>query len=673
MPLPIPNLDNRRFQEILDEARRLIPKFCPEWTDHNLSDPGITLLELFAWMTETLLYRVNQVPEKNYIKFLDMIGLKLSPPRSARAPITFYLSATQPNEITISEGTEVATVRTETAPAIIFTTESDFVIRPPTIVGAFTHRETLGEIGWASHDLSRLELPDQSVLLFPNPPAANDAFYLAFDKDHSQHVIALTVGCKSAGGAGVNPLNPPFVWEAWQDPIARWVRCEIEQEGTGAFNTDGEIVMHVPLMHEEEFNHLRAYWIRCRLTEAQSSDSHYEISPEIERYFRVESRGATSSGRHAVSVKNEVIGNSDGSPGQSFNLLNFPILARDPEMDYLIVEPPNGPPERWKEVPDFADSKSDDRCFGLDSLDGTVTFGPSLLQPDGSVVNFGAIPPKGSILRFSRYRHGGGVVGNVPRAAISVLKSAIPYVAEVVNREPALGGLDAQSLEDLRLKAAQQLRSCTRAVTAEDFEFHACQVAGVARARCLGPGPHPGDPSAIRPGQVFMLVLPQVESSLRPQPEHLRLSEELRGAITEHLLARCVLGIGVEVRMPEIICISVRGELLVPENSPPQLVLETQRRAEAELYHFLNPYVGGPQRTGWPFGRDLHLSEIYGLLQRIPSVDYVEGVRIEISELGQPESARPAPPRVTVGAHALICSGQHSITVNASRKFAQTG
>ncbi len=131
MTLPAPNLDNRRFQEILDEARRLIPKFCPEWTDHNLSDPGITLLELFAWMTETLLYRVNQVPEKNYIKFLEMIGLQLTPPRSARAPVTFYLSAPQPNEITIPEGAETATVRTETAPAIIFTTESDLIVRPP--------------------------------------------------------------------------------------------------------------------------------------------------------------------------------------------------------------------------------------------------------------------------------------------------------------------------------------------------------------------------------------------------------------------------------------------------------------------------------------------------------------------------------------------------------------
>ena len=93
MRLPAPNLDDRRFQDILDEARRLIPRYCPEWTDHNLSDPGITLLELFAWMTDLLLYRLNRVPDKNYIKFMDLLGIRLQPARAATTDLTFRLSA----------------------------------------------------------------------------------------------------------------------------------------------------------------------------------------------------------------------------------------------------------------------------------------------------------------------------------------------------------------------------------------------------------------------------------------------------------------------------------------------------------------------------------------------------------------------------------------------------
>src|SRR6478672_1623907 len=125
MPLETPKLDDRRFQDIVDEAKSRIPRYCPEWTDHNVSDPGVALIELFAWMTDMLLYRVNQTPDKMYVKFLELIAVRLEPPRSARAPVTFHLSAPQPQAVTIPENTEVATVRTESSPAIVFTTEAD--------------------------------------------------------------------------------------------------------------------------------------------------------------------------------------------------------------------------------------------------------------------------------------------------------------------------------------------------------------------------------------------------------------------------------------------------------------------------------------------------------------------------------------------------------------------
>ena len=68
MALPAPNLDDRKFQDIVDEAKRLIPRYCPEWTNHNLSDPGVALIELFAWMSEMVLYRLNQVPDRLYVE-----------------------------------------------------------------------------------------------------------------------------------------------------------------------------------------------------------------------------------------------------------------------------------------------------------------------------------------------------------------------------------------------------------------------------------------------------------------------------------------------------------------------------------------------------------------------------------------------------------------------------
>jgi predicted phage baseplate assembly protein len=663
MPLPAPDLDNRRFQDIVDEAKRLIPQFCPEWTDHNVSDPGIALVELFAWMTEALLYRANQISEKNYVKFLEMIGVRLEPPRSARVPVTFYLSGPQANDVLIPFGTEAATLRTETSPAIIFTTEDDLNIRPPSLGCAYTERASHGQDGWVQHELSRLGLTDESVILFPNPPAPGDAFYLALDENHSHHVLALVAGCKRAGGSGVDPSNPPLVWEVWQNPIARWVACDLEHDGTGGFNGDGEIVLRLPAMAQEEFAGRRGYWLRCRIVD--DGRSQYVVSPELERYFRVESRGGTVGARHAVTVKDEILGYSDGGAGQIFKLANSPVLSRDPALDHITIETLKGA-EDWHEVQDFADARPEERCYTIDSMDGTVSFGPALPQPDGSQYRFGAVPPKGAVIRFTRYQYGGGVVGNVSAGAISVLKMSIPYIASVRNHDRALGGRDAQTLEDAKVRAARHLRSQARAVTAEDFELHAASVPGIARARCLAPGAQPGDAGSIQPGQVFVLVLPQSETVDRPTPDQLRLPEDLRRGVLDYLIPRCVMGMALEVRLPDITWISVTAELLVSDQSHADIIALVQERAVAALYEYLNPYIGGPSRGGWPFGRDLHLSEIYGLLQRVASVDYVESVRIEIGEPGRP--LRPAPPRITIPRHALICSGRHSVSVSKPRR-----
>jgi len=663
MPLPTPNLDDRHFQDIVDQAKRLIPRYCPEWTDHNVSDPGVALIELFAWMTDMLLYRVNQVPDKLYVKFLEMIGIRLEPPRAARAPVTFYLSAPQPNEVTILRDTEVATVRTETSPAIIFTTEADLTIRPPVLTAAFTRNSSRDDkSAWTTHDLRQLELPGRRIPIFPAQPAPGDAFYLGLERDHSHHVLALVTDCEVAGGAGVDPTRPPVEWQAWQGGPSRWAACEVEYDGTAGFNQSGEIILHLPAMAQATVQGKQAYWLRCRLTAVQGNSAAYVVAPELER-LRLEARGGTVSARHAVTVRDEIVGRSDGTPGQIFKLQHTPLLARDPQLDTLIVEAPGIAPERWQEVRDFASSGPDDRHFTLDSLDGTLTLGPALLQPDGGVYRFGVAPPKGSLLRFSRYQHGGGVAGNVPRGALAVLKSSIPYVARVDNRQGAVGGRDAQSLEDAKLRAPQALRTRTRAVTAEDYEHLVGEVVGVARARCLGAGAQTGNPADPKPGQVLVVVLPQVDSPAgRIPPERLAVTEDLRAAVLAYLGERRPLGIALDVQPAQFFWISVQAQLRLPERSDPALVAEVQQRAEAELYRYLNPYVGGPRGDGWPFGRDLHVSEIYGLLQRVPSVEFVDELHVSLAEPGG--AATPAPPRLTIPPNGLICSDWHQVSVN---------
>lgn len=76
MPIPLPNLDDRSFADLVEEMRALIPGYAPEWTDHNLSDPGIMLIELFAYLTEALIYRLNRIPEASEKRFLKLLGVK---------------------------------------------------------------------------------------------------------------------------------------------------------------------------------------------------------------------------------------------------------------------------------------------------------------------------------------------------------------------------------------------------------------------------------------------------------------------------------------------------------------------------------------------------------------------------------------------------------------------
>src|SRR5690349_15376536 len=107
MPLKIPSLDDRRYQELLDEAKARIPVHTPEWTNFNSSDPGLTLLELFAFMTENLLYRSNQIPERNRRKFLSLLGVPLQAATSAHGLVTFTNERGPLQTLTLNNGLEV--------------------------------------------------------------------------------------------------------------------------------------------------------------------------------------------------------------------------------------------------------------------------------------------------------------------------------------------------------------------------------------------------------------------------------------------------------------------------------------------------------------------------------------------------------------------------------------
>jgi predicted phage baseplate assembly protein len=653
MALPTPVLDDRKFQDIVSEARSLIPRYCPGWTDHNLSDPGITMIELFAWMVDILLYRLNKVPEKNYVRFLDLMGIKLLPARPGAVDVTFRLSAPQDGPVTIPNGTEVATVRTEMQEAVAFTTEADLTVTVPHMVQCMISRG-----GTVFHDYLPVLKMRELMEIFQKVPQENDAFYVGYADNIGGNTLRLTFET-SIEGIGVDPRNPPVMWEYWDGEENKWATVRLESDTTGGLNRDGEVIVHVPnSCQSTDVEGKNAFWVRCRAIKTRPRQPAYTTSPRVQGVTS-HCIGGTVRASHAFRITEESLGISNGAPGQIFFLQNLPVLTRQAG-ETVEVESSGGIWEKWIEVIDFASSGPEDLHFTCDGANGEVQFGPRLRQPTGDMRQFGAIPPKGKRIRFSNYRCGGGVNGNVGERTLTVLKSSIPYVAWVTNFEAAVGGTDFETLDNAKLRAPQVLRSRVRAVTAEDYEYLAYEASNeVTRAKCLIPRTLE-EKDGIPPGTIKVLIIPVIAGDTgQIGKEQLSLPEHLRKAVTDYLDERRLLTAQLTVSSPDYIWVAVDAKVKARVRTD-QRRLKTE--IERKLYHFVNPVNGGPDGTGWPFGRDLLASDLHVPLQEIAGVDYVEEIKlypvdIETGKRGE------ATARVTFSSGQLPCSQQHSVSL----------
>src|SRR5881409_3701392 len=107
MPITPPSIDDRRFQDLVRDALARVPVHTPEWTQLGESDPGVTLVELFAFLAESLLYRANRVPEASRFKFLRLLGLPLAAAQPARGLAVLRSERPKPRADTLPAGSEL--------------------------------------------------------------------------------------------------------------------------------------------------------------------------------------------------------------------------------------------------------------------------------------------------------------------------------------------------------------------------------------------------------------------------------------------------------------------------------------------------------------------------------------------------------------------------------------
>jgi predicted phage baseplate assembly protein len=295
--------------------------------------------------------------------------------------------------------------------------------------------------------------------------------------------------------------------------------------------------------------------------------------------------------------------------------------------------------------------------YVLDEAGGTISLGPAVREPDGRLRHYGAVPAKGATVRIRNYWSGGGASGNVTRQAIRVLRSSIPFVATVENRRPASGGVDGEEVEQAKARGPILLRTRDRAVTAEDYEVLARDAAPeVSRVRCVPAG------DGAEPGTVRVLLVPaaaDVDGRLRL--EQLIPSEATMRRVAAHLDERRVLGARVLIEPPSYQGVTVVARLRARSGVDPRRL---QRDALAALYRSLSPLAGGPDGHGWPFGRPVHVGEVYATLARLRGVELVEDARVFAADPTTGQRGQAAQ-RIELDAGSLVFSYEHQVLVEA--------
>ncbi|MFZ4734729.1 MAG: putative baseplate assembly protein [Bradymonadia bacterium] len=437
---------------------------------------------------------------------------------------------------------------------------------------------------------------------------------LEHDRRHAEHLSEYYADRDRALAA-----EQRVVWEYWNG--RDWVDLAPE-DGTRSFTESGFLRFVGPADWRpvKRFGE-PLHWLRARL-----EMGGYHQMPRISRVLL----NAVVAHHHST-LRNEVLGRSDGTPNQVFRFAQGPLLEGQriqviekdtPEgderraleetwgLDAVQSAGKNGWLVRWTEVESFFESDARSRHYVVDRVKGEIRFG------DG---RRGLIPPAGAANVIAElYRVGGGARGNVTAGAVSALRRTVAHIEAVVNPYPAGGGSDQETVEDAKVRGPHLIKSRNRAVTAEDYEWLTLQASnGIARARCL--------PTIGREGEVSVVVVPKYDDRNLDLGMKLVPSTELLRRVKQFLEERRLVTTIVHVVPPRYVEVSVQVEVIRKQTGSFDRLKEA---VEKRLRTFLHPLLGGRNGNGWPFGRNVLKLDLYHVIEDIEGVDVVHRIRL---------------------------------------------
>lgn len=638
MPLSaqLPVIDNRTFDDIVAEAQTRIPRYTQEWTDFNAGDAGFALVELFAWMSELLIYRLGQVPQLNYIKFLQLIGIELTPARPAETVLVFPMqSGFAQTSALVPMGTQVSAPAPDGGPPIVFETQA-----------AITALQAPMDAVLAFDSVYYTDVTANNVTTsngfqpFGPLAAAGSALLLGFNpKQPLPGGLVVSLGIWPATNRGVPPPSPcgggaspvfapaQIVWEYWAG--TDWQPLKVLSDSTLAFTIPGFVQVLLPAAGKIVPSTIpgrvdaKRAWLRARL-----AATFYESAPTLSLV-----RANAVAAMAAQTVQNEVLGGSQGTPGQTFTLSSTPVLDGTLE---LTIDEGSGP-QPWTQVDDFSGSGQNDTVYVLDPTTGVITLGDGV---QGHIPVANLTNPAGSIVAVS-YQFGGGANSNIAAGSALTLMTGIPGIDTGALSMPfaAYGGSDEETLQHAMNRAPEALKSQNRAVTAEDYETLAKQAGPIARAKAL-PLFHPDFPGMEVPGVVSVIVVPDVVSPA-PMP-----SPGLLRTVCAYLDQRRLVATELYVIAPTYVPVTITLQVLAQPDADTAAV---EQSVESALTTYLDPLAGGSvdpatPGTGWPFGGTIYFVSVLRVASQVADVIRVAELTITLNGVPAPACTDVAVP-----------------------------
>ncbi len=688
MPLVEPKFDSRTYREILNEVLARIPAHNPEWTNRSDADPGVTILQLFSFLTESAIFRANLIPDRNRKKFLRLLGQGMRAAAAAKGIVTFRNPKGAFEVFTRDAGDQVNSgnvpFRTENGLEILPIEARLYYKRPLTENRRAEIEDTYRKL-YASFDLPETDIDFYETAVFE--PATNGVTLTSLDISRETKDGALWVALLSRPdetpvqarsrianrilslgilpaldeeGCALYPLGPTASGERPelifelpntsderiryetadvtidQDPLSGPGIAKISLPGASKLGVwrDGPLTAGVggrpPSLEETADLDRLITWIRIRSP---------QIDTETEASTRQLSIPLSWVGINAArviqrtEVPAEQLPNGDGEPDQTAVLTNKPVIGGETfrltvngEEWQEIDDLMAAPPEVPKRMPRLASESREETQI----VDSSKVFS---LDVEAGLIRFGdgahgMRPPNGASIQVA-YSHGGGAQGMVGIDSIN-RASNLPPGIKVSNPVPTWGGSEAETVEDAEKNIPALIRHRDRMVSEIDCLDIVKRTPGIdlGRAEIL-PLFHPKLPRQTSDGVVTVMVIPKndPEQPRAPRPDQIFLE-----AVCSYLSPRRILTTEVHVRGPEYIPIWIAvGIDVVPGFDPGPV----RRDVAEEVHRFLSPLEGGFEGKAWPLQKVVDILEVAAAVTRVRGVAKVTGARLATATGGE--------------------------------------